>query len=213
MIVTFFIFIVSLVLFIPGVSPSVFGGDSGDVILASWFGGVAHPPGYPLNNILGWLFTHLPLDSSVAYKANLTAAFLQAGGVVLLFLILKKLTKNNFASFFGASVLALNPLYWLYAHVYEVFQLNLVLLAAATYFLLVWRELLEGKKKNSKYFYLFAFFWGLAVFHNHTSILLTPAYVYFILKVDKRLIYKNLFLSPRRDGHRMQGHRPSLQGH
>ena len=194
MVIAFVIFILSLVLFVPGVSPSVFGGDSGDVILASWFGGVAHPPGYPLNNILGWLFTHLPLDSSVAYKANLTAAFLQAGGVVLLFLILKKLTKNNFASFFGASVLALNPLYWLYAHVYEVFQLNIVLLATATYFLLTWKELLKDKKKNLKYFYLFTFFWGLAFFHHHTSILLAPAFLYFVLKVGKSVVFKNRVL-------------------
>lgn len=192
MIIVFVVFILSLVLFIPGVSPSVFGGDSGDIILASWFGGVAHPPGFPLNNILGWLFTHLPLDSSIAYKANLTAAFLQTGGVVLLFLVLKKLTKDNFASFLGALVLALNPLYWLYSHVYEVFQLNIVLLATATYFLFTWKELLEDKKQNLKYFYLFAFFWGLAVFHHHTSLLLAPAFLYFVLKVGRSVVFKNL---------------------
>jgi len=40
--VSFFVFAIYLF----GVSHSVFGGDSGDIILASWFGGVAHPPGY-----------------------------------------------------------------------------------------------------------------------------------------------------------------------
>ncbi len=26
-----------------GISPSVFGGDSGDIILAAYFGGIVHP--------------------------------------------------------------------------------------------------------------------------------------------------------------------------
>ena len=77
-----------------GISPSVFGGDSGDIILASYFGGIAHPQGYPLNSMIGWVFTHLPLGATVAYKANLMVAFFQALNVGLAFLITRLLTKN-----------------------------------------------------------------------------------------------------------------------
>src|SRR3990167_9859715 len=126
------VFVFTFLIYIKGVSPSVFGGDSGDIILASWFGGVAHPPGYPLNTMLGWIFTHLPLNATVAFKANLMAAFLHAAVVAVLCLILQKVTKNIFVSIASSLVLAFNPLFWLYAHILEVFQLNLLLVSIST---------------------------------------------------------------------------------
>lgn len=187
----------ALVLFsyISGVSSSVYGGDSGDIILASWFGGVAHPPGYPLNTILGWIFTHLPLAGPVAYKANLLAAFLQASNVLVLLLILKKITRNYIASILGALVLAFNPLFLLYAHILEVFQLNILLLGFSILFLLSWKEQFAlSKGKSKKHLYLFFLFWGLAVFHHHTSVLLAPASIYFIYKMAGKTVLKSQFL-------------------
>lgn len=182
-----------------GVSTSVYGGDSGDVILASWFGGVAHPPGYPLQTMLGWIFTHLPYSAPVAYKANLMAVFLQAFVVVITFLICKKLTKSTLASLAASLTLAFTALFWLYAHIIEVFQLNLVLTAVCIYFLVCWRESALLKRPKTVFLYLTALFWGLAIFHHHTSVLLAPAIVYLVIKTDKtifvnkRLLFK-LFL-------------------
>src|SRR3989344_5887507 len=107
-----FLFFFTFLIYIKGISPSVYGGDSGDVILAAWFGGVAHPPGYPLNTMIGWVFTHLPITSNVAFKANLMAAFLHAAVVAVLCLILQKVTKNIFVSITSSLVLAFNPLFW-----------------------------------------------------------------------------------------------------
>src|SRR3990170_2522095 len=121
--VTFFLGV--FVVYITGVSPSVFGGDSGDIILASWFGGVAHPPGYPLNTIIGWIFSHLPFDAAIAYKANLAAAFIQSVNSVLVFLIVTTISSKKVIGIIAAFLFMFNPLIWLYAHVYEVFQLNL----------------------------------------------------------------------------------------
>lgn len=195
MFVALSLFAFSFIVYISGVSASVYGGDSGDIILASWFGGVAHPPGYPLNTMIGWIFTHLPFEATIAFKANLTAAFLQALGIALLYLLLKKLTSNVYASLLGAAALAVNPLYWLYSHVYEVFQLNIVLLAVAVYYLICWTEnYKKNKSKSWRDFYIFSFFWGLAVFHHHTSALLGPAFLYVVLNVSKNAVFKNLAL-------------------
>ena len=184
------VFVFTFLIYIKGVSPSVYGGDSGDIILASWFGGVAHPPGYPLNTMLGWIFTHLPYNATVAYKANLMAAFLMAASISLLFLILEKLTKNFFVSLATSLILAFTPLFWLYAHVIEVFQLNLVLVAASVYFLVSWRESFLAKKQKSKLLYLAFLFLGLAAFHHHTLVLLFPAFGYLILLTDKKILKK-----------------------
>lgn len=188
-------FALILFLYIIGVSPSVYGGDSGDIILASWFGGVAHPPGYPLNVILGWIFTHLPIGGTVAYRANLLAAFFQAANFLLMFFILKKMTRNYVASLLGALILAFNPLYLLYAHIIEVFQLNILLLGMATLFLLSWKdEYLSSKGKGNKFLYLFFLSWGFSVFHHHTAILLGPAFLFFIYKVGNKSLFKNFLL-------------------
>lgn len=188
------IFLLLFPLYALGVSHSVYGGDSGDIILASWFGGVAHPPGYPLNVMLGWVFTHLPFQAGVAFKANLTAAFLNALAISLLYLICHKLTRNVLASLFASLFLAFVPLFWLYAHIYEVFQLNIILIAAAVYFLISWRETYVYKSKNYKLLYLSVFFWGLAVFHHHISILFFPSALYLVFKTDKKIFSNKLLL-------------------
>jgi len=188
MIISFLLFIFSFLVFIRGVSPSVYGGDSGDIILASWFGGVAHPPGYPLNTMIGWIFTHLPYDATVAYKANLMAAFLMAIVVGVTYLIIHKIIKNLFVAITSALILAFVPLFWLYAHIIEVFQLNLILIAFSVYFLFSWRESVVNRKHKTIFLYLSSLFLGLAVFHHHTALLVLPAYLYLILKINRKIV-------------------------
>ena len=193
--IVFFVLIIAVFLtYFIGISPSVYGGDSGDVILASWFGGVAHPPGYPLNTLIGWLFTHLPYSATVAFKANLMAALLQAIAVGLVFLIIEKLTKNIYVGITTALILAFNPLFWLYAHIIEVFQLNLVLVASAIYFLISWRESILLKKQKVLFLYLAFLFWGLSVFHHQTSILIAPAFFYLILKTNRKIFRERMLI-------------------
>src|SRR3989344_1102033 len=144
----FFLFLFTFIVYFFGVSPSVFGGDSGDIILASWFGGVAHPPGYPLNTMIGWIFTHLPLEASVAFKANLMPPFFMSASISLLFLILEKLTKNFFVSLSASLILAFTSLFWLYAHIIEVFQLNILLISISFYFLVSWRQTVLLRKRK-----------------------------------------------------------------
>ena len=53
--------------------PSLPGGDSGELIVASCSLGLPHPPGYPLFAMMGWLFTHIPFGS-IAWRVNLFSA-------------------------------------------------------------------------------------------------------------------------------------------
>lgn len=179
------LFVLTFLVYIQGVSPSVYGGDSGDIITSAWFGGIAHAPGYPLNAMIGWIFTHLPYNAPVAYKADVMAAFFVATTVVLLFLTTQKLIKNIYIALASSLIFAFNPLVWLYAHIIEVFQLNLLLVAASFYFLVSWRESILVKKSKGRFLYLSILFWGLAVFHHQTSLLIAPAYFYLILKTQK----------------------------
>lgn len=182
----FLLFLLTFTVYLRGVSPSVYGGDSGDIILAGWFFGVAHPPGYPLNTLVGFIFGHLPYSAPVAFKVNTAAAFLMAATVVMYFLIANRLTRNVYVSLAASLILAFNPLFWLYAHIIEVFQLNLLLVSASVYFLLGWPKLGVSKRAGIRPLYISFLFLGLAVFHHHTSALLIPAYIYFVLSWRKK---------------------------
>lgn len=180
---TFFLFV-----YFFGISPTVFGGDSGDIILSYFFAGVPHPPGYPLNTMLGWLFTRIPFGDSFAFKANFVSSLYMAIAVGLSFILLFKLTRNYFASLVGSLILGFIPLFWLYAHIAEVFQLNLLLILLSLVFL---ADLLQSKKSFSfKSVYLSVFFLGLSIFHHQTSALLLPAYL-FVFWINRGHFLKN----------------------
>jgi hypothetical protein len=65
--------------------PSLPGGDSGELIVASCSLGLPHPPGYPLFAMIGWLFTHIPYGS-IAWRVNLFSAVCGVVAAALLYL-------------------------------------------------------------------------------------------------------------------------------
>jgi hypothetical protein len=60
----FLAFLFLVVLYIATLTPSVAGGDSGELAAAGLTGGVPHPSGYPLFALLARLFGALPLGHS-----------------------------------------------------------------------------------------------------------------------------------------------------
>jgi hypothetical protein len=59
--------------------------DAGELTTVASTLGIAHPTGYPLFSIAGWLFAHLPLASRVVYRLNLMAAIFCAAGLFVYF--------------------------------------------------------------------------------------------------------------------------------
>lgn len=178
------IFVVYIVLNLGAVSKAVLGGDSGNIILSYYFGSAAHPPGYPLNTLLGYVFTSLLPGSTFAAKASLVSLFYHSIALVLIFFCLRVVTKNIYVSLAATFTLGFTVLFWLYSHVAEVFELTEVLLLASTLFLLRWYLGTLKRRKFSDLFFAFVF-WGFAVFHHHISLLFAPAILYLLLKNKK----------------------------
>lgn len=185
----FSVFILMLSIYSFGVSGTVFGGDSGDIILSYFFAGVAHPPGYPLNTMLGVILTKVIPGVSFAYRANFVSAVYSAFSVSLLFFLISRLTRNVVIALAASLVLAFTPLFWLYAHFAEVFQLSAVLILLSMIFLFDWAE--SSKKTRLKPLYFATFFFGLAAFHHNTVILFAPAYLYLVLKAKRAIFAKD----------------------
>ncbi len=71
------VFVVALSLYIFTLAPTVGPVDSGELTLAAYSFGVAHPPGFPLYTLLAHLATLLPF-SSIAVRVNLASALFAA---------------------------------------------------------------------------------------------------------------------------------------
>src|SRR5438046_4334192 len=50
------------------------GADSGELAVAAYHLGVAHPTGYPLYVLAGFFFTHLFIGTDPAWRLNLLSA-------------------------------------------------------------------------------------------------------------------------------------------
>lgn len=81
----FFSFTIPFSLYVLTLAPSVTFTDSGELASACASLGVAHPTGYPLFVVLGFLWSSLPLPFPVILKLNLFAAFCTALASLLFF--------------------------------------------------------------------------------------------------------------------------------
>jgi hypothetical protein len=148
--------------YVPTLYPSVPGGDSGELIVAAYRLGVAHPPGYPLFTLLGKLFTLVPAGS-VAWRVNLLTAVLGAIAAAVLTRATWRLTRSFGAGLFAGGLFACSPLVWRYAIQAEVFSLN-NLVAAILILLLVSFEV----ERNEATLRWFCFWLGLGLTNHHT---------------------------------------------
>jgi hypothetical protein len=136
--------------------------------------GIAHPTGYPLYVLLGWLFSRLPVGS-VAWRVNLTSVCAAAATIGLVFALLWRLWDSNrtpawaraVGSGLAALTLALASAFWSQAVVAEVYALNTLLVA-----LLVW---LVVQPLTDRVLWLAALVLGLSLSHHLTAVLLLPA--------------------------------------
>lgn len=132
------VFVLSLAVYVLTLAPDLtwahYGADGGDLIAASFTGGVAHPPGYPLYLMLGRAAATLPVGN-VPFRYNLFSAFAAAGAAMATAWTASRLSRGDgwraAASGLGAGLaLAFAPLLWEQSVITEVYALNALLSAA-----------------------------------------------------------------------------------
>ena len=156
-----------------GRSRSFGAGDSAQHVLCALTWGVPHPPGYPLQTALGWLWSRPWSDPGAAVN-GLSGLFAAAAAAVL-YLLLRRDGCRRAAALAAAGFMALSPLFWYYSLIAEVRALNDLLALAAAYFALDWSR--SGRGRSLSYF---AAAFGLGVSHHPTFPLLVPAFAVWI---------------------------------
>ncbi len=201
--------LLSFGLYVKTLAPTVLMGDGGEFQFVPYLAGIAHPTGYPLYTMLGWLWSHaLPLGE-VAYRMNLFSALWAAITVTLLYLTVERAVRlaasgaprslSFAAAALGSLVFAFSETFWSQALIAEVYSLNSAFVALMLYLLLQFGAQLQPNEKGSKqgaasdtslsatYLLLAAFAYGLSLTHHRTMILLAPAILVFVWLIERRV--------------------------
>ncbi|MGD8623474.1 MAG: DUF2723 domain-containing protein [Anaerolineae bacterium] len=158
--------------------------------------GLAHSTGYPLYTWLGNLFTYLPVGD-VAHRVNLMSAVLGAGGISLLYLILRTLTRrcvpvaSHLASIFGALLFAFSLTFWSQTGIAEVYAANLCMVALILLLLLRWARARQAEEARAYlWFWVFALVYGLSLGTHLSNLGFAPAFALFVFLVDRRILLR-----------------------
>jgi hypothetical protein len=181
----FAVFLISLVVFLMTVQPTVSFWDCGEFIAAAYYLQVPHPPGAPLFLIVGNIFSKIPLVENIGYRVNLLSVLTSALSIFFLYLIIVKVIQNylkkDIFSLFDALVLYISAAigalaftfsdtFWFNAVEAEVYASSTFLFAAVTYLIMRWNEN-PDKKDSEKYIILIAYLIGLSTGVHLMSVL------------------------------------------
>lgn len=199
------------VIYLQTLAPTVDFIDSGELAAVATTLGIAHPTGYPLFTLIGYVFAHLPLGLRTIYQLNLMSAVLCSLAVYFVYRFLVLLLSETPRSTFvtkqranraqvekpqradlvqigagvGALTLAFSETYWSQALSIEVYSLHILFLSLNLYFFT--RAILEHVKDHESkqsllWWYGFALTLGLSFTNHMTTILLAPAFLYLYFK-------------------------------
>ena len=157
--------------------------------------GIAHPSGYPLYTLLGFLVSRLAPWRDPAGGANLFSALAAAAAVGMFFLVARHVAGSRAAAAIATIALMLSPVWWAQATIAEVYALHGLFVALFLFFLLRWEEAAPRSNPAAadRYLIAAALVAGLGLAHHRMIALLFPAALVFIIWTDP-----GLFRQPRR---------------
>ncbi len=184
-IITGGLMIAALTLYGFTLAPTVLQADSAEFQFVAWLPAIAHPTGYPLYILLGWLWTHLCLYGEVAWRMNLLSALFATATIGLMYTVAKQLMittlpnssplSQQLAAALATSTFAVSRTFWSQAIIAEVYTLHAFFVV-----LLLWLAL-----KHRQVSYPLAFVFGLSLTHHVTIVLLLPALISFFTITQK----------------------------
>ncbi len=169
LIVLIFFITIGLV-YLHNLTRDIYSGDIGDLVTAGYTFGVAHPPGYPLFGLLGYIFSHLPFPIPVVSRIGLISVLSSLIGLIIYFKFAEKVSRSLFISLLSTSLLAFSYLFWLTAELPEGLALN-------NFFaiIIIYLAFLFFETKKDRFLYWLSFFIGLSLTHQLQIITLFPA--------------------------------------
>jgi len=171
-------------------APSVLPGDAGEFQFVAYLPGIAHPTGYPLYVLLGWLWSHLLPLADVAYRMNLFSALWASLAVALTYALAGRVVRQvtpglsptpaRLVAGAAAASLAVSTTFWSQAVVAEVYAFNSFWVA-----LVLLLALRLGETFSFGRGLALALACGLSLTHHSTMLLLLPGLLTYIWLVRR----------------------------
>ncbi len=182
-------FVVSFIIYLFTLEPSVSFWDCGEFIAASYKLQVGHPPGAPLFMIIARvvsIFAGNP--TNVAFMVNALSALASAATVMFLYWTIVRLAKkihgeneSHFSEYvrigagiIGAMTFAFTDSFWFSAVEAEVYALSSLFTAVVFWAILRWEEVAEQEHSN-RWIILIAYLIGLSIGVHLLNLLAIPA--------------------------------------
>ncbi|MBI1938412.1 MAG: DUF2723 domain-containing protein [Ignavibacteriales bacterium] len=193
--------VISFIIYLFTIAPGVIQIDSGELAAVQSTLGIAHPTGYPLFTITGYLFLLLPLPFTKIFSANLLAAIWCSAGIgffvktvqmlltnILTELAAEKKSKNKkqkivetaapvssivilISSITAGFILALNKTYWMQSNSVEVYSLQAFLFSLILFASI---KIYYSKEDKLNDWIYAALFFALGFSNHMTTFLIIP---------------------------------------
>lgn len=192
--------LVVFAVYLQTMSPGLNGGDCGELAAVQTTLGIAHPTGYPLFTILGYIFTKIPFDIEPIQKLNLLAVLFTAFGMSVFYAaqvkflftlrVPNQLIINNFKIYliaiFSTLLLAFSPTIWFQSTFTEVYSLHILIISSLLY-LMISIIARQGDGKKTKRLWIFVgVLLGLGFSNHLTTIFILPGFIYLYIQ-DKTI--------------------------
>lgn len=176
------IFLLTLIVYVSTLAPTVTCEDSGELITAGYYLGVPHPPGYPTWCLLSHFFSYIPLKN-VAWRFNFSSAFFASLTNLVLYLTLLKLTRSSHLIAVATALLfAFSSEFWEQSVITEVYTLNALMVALCLFLLIQWDH-----SQDKKWLLILGCTIGLGFGTHPTMYALFPVFLFYIYwQSDKR---------------------------
>jgi hypothetical protein len=179
------VFLISFIVLLSTVQPSVSFWDCGEFLAAGYYLQVPHPPGAPFISIIDRIFSMLPIAQNIALRINIISVLTSAFSILFLYLIAVKLIENYrgkkpeniweavstyTAASIGALSFSFSDTFWFNGVEAEVYAMSTFLFAFVTWLMMQWHEK-ANEKDNEKYLLMIAYIIGIATGVHLMSIL------------------------------------------
>ena len=204
-------FFISFVVYYLTAEPTVSFWDTGEYITTSAKLQVGHPPGAPLYQMLGAIFSIFSFSKeNIGFTMNLMSGFASALTIAFMYwsivLILKRLTSNiensinksisiSIGGVIGSLSFAFTDSFWFNAVEAEVYAMATLIMALLFYLGLKWEsEMME--KRGNKWLLLICFIIGLSFGVHFMGLLVIPAIVMIYYFKNQQKILEKYNLNP-----------------
>lgn len=188
----FGVFLVSTIVFLRTVAPTISFWDCGEFITAAVTMGVPHPPGAPFFQLVGRMFSLLPFED-LGYRVNLLSTFSSSLTVLFVYLVSIRLLRqwkgepqNTMAALTmllsaatGALILSFSDTFWFNASEAEVYGIGMFFISAVVWIGTEWYFRI-GVFNSERSLLLIAYLAGLSI-GVHLLSLLAVFFVFFLI--------------------------------